>query len=540
MPHILPKILLKIKTYSCALLVLSPPLLYLTLLIISAQNAPCWDDFDALLAFANEFPANNITLQIKALLKFHNEHIILTTRIITLLILKLFGEIDFRILTYLGNLWLLITFCALSSLFLRDSQQKFTKQTLFLLAPLSWLIFQPQYYDTPLWPMLLNSNLALMALAALTLLAGSKRQIIYYLLAFFLGLLSLISQGNGILVLPILSLYFLITSRTRTAIISGFLSLIPIGFYLSLRPESQQLPSFLQLIEYNLTFFGAALSLGHLATAKIFGILIVFLTFLLWPRAIKTAPLLSCYLLFLLGSVALNSLARATNGAAFIFLQPRYMLLSIMIPAVLYLITTVLIEQKIKTAVTTVALIFSLPFALFNYINSGPRVLSVSERLKQSVVHWSLLGRDLYYPVQAHAAQILTRAIDLGIYRLPQELIEPSRVKALALNLKSGALVFHIDLFETTNNFYLIEGWAFDPEHKLAQVEILSETKLFNTKSVMRPDLVKHFRDPSLITSGFYAIIAKSELTLTQDINLVIGDKSITIPKSLLPAIPSD
>lgn len=514
---------------------LTPPLLYLILLILSAQNVPCWDDFDAILAFANEFPTSNIILQLKALLTFHNEHIILTTRVITLLVLKLFGQVDFKILTYLGNFWLLITFFTLSALFLHDSQQKLTQKALFLLAPLSWLIFQPQYYDTPLWPMVLNSNLALMALAASALLAGSKREILSYLLSFCLGLLSLTTQGNGILVLPILSLYFLITSRMRTALISGSLSLLPIGFYLSLRPVSQQLPSFLQVIEYNLTFFGAALSLGHLAVAKIFGILILLLILFLGPRALKLAPLLSCYLLFLIGSVVLNSLARATNGAAFIFLQPRYMLLSIMIPAVLYLITTVLIKQKLKITAATTALIISLPFALFNYLNSGPRVLSVSERLKQSVVRWSLLGRDLYYPVQAHAAQILTRSIDLGIYQLPQELIEPSSVKPLPVKIKDGELVFHIDLFENTNNFYLIEGWAFDPKHKLGQVEISSEMKLFSTQSVIRPDLVKHFSDARLISSGFRAIIAKTDLKAGQNLNLVVGTNTSPIPKSVLP-----
>ena len=82
-------------------------ILYCTAIFRFAANFPTGDDYDAILNFLNQFSELDLKQQILSILSQHNEHRIALNKIISLVILKFSGQINFVQLIWIGNLgWL--------------------------------------------------------------------------------------------------------------------------------------------------------------------------------------------------------------------------------------------------------------------------------------------------------------------------------------------------------------------------------------------------------------------------------------------------
>ena len=90
----------------------------------------------------------------------------------------------------------------------------------------------------------------------------------------------------------------------------------------------------------------------------------------------------------------------------------------------------------------------------------------------------------------------------------------------------------------STKNDFNVAGWMFDKQSANSQghirVQLVSPdrkfVKLFDSKSVSRPDVANALNDPSAITSGFNLIIPANaltpsvyEITILQDLPSVIA-----------------
>ena len=86
------------------LIILAIPLMYLLFVMIFAANIPIGDDY-WLLDFLNQyFSAADGRAKIELLLAFHNEHRLIFTKLLALISISVVGNLDFRLLIFLGNL----------------------------------------------------------------------------------------------------------------------------------------------------------------------------------------------------------------------------------------------------------------------------------------------------------------------------------------------------------------------------------------------------------------------------------------------------
>ena len=86
------------------LIILVIPLIYLLFVLIFAANIPIGDDY-WLLDFLNQyFSAADKREKIELLLAFHNEHRLIFTKLLALISISVVGNLDFRILIFIGNL----------------------------------------------------------------------------------------------------------------------------------------------------------------------------------------------------------------------------------------------------------------------------------------------------------------------------------------------------------------------------------------------------------------------------------------------------
>src|ERR1700743_859724 len=87
-----------------------PAFLYFRIVDHYAVNIPWSDDYDAILGFLLEFRKAPFGEKIGLLFSQHNEHRILSSRLVYITWQALFGRINFRYLTFIGDTQLLVAF----------------------------------------------------------------------------------------------------------------------------------------------------------------------------------------------------------------------------------------------------------------------------------------------------------------------------------------------------------------------------------------------------------------------------------------------
>jgi len=186
-----------------ASLVAAPAILFYMILFRDVIDLPLDDDYNAVLEFLNRL----ITLDsIPAKVSWffasqHNEYKLFFVHGLVWLQFGLFGHIDFRLLCALGNAFVLLLAILLWRMFLPD--QKDLAKRLFFFMPVTWLLFQLQYYETLDWAMgsLQNIAVVVFSLGAIYLLARSTRWSFWGALACFI--LAVAASGNGFILLPV-------------------------------------------------------------------------------------------------------------------------------------------------------------------------------------------------------------------------------------------------------------------------------------------------------------------------------------------------
>jgi hypothetical protein len=193
----------RFKTILAGLFAVLPAILFYTILFRNALNLPILDDYDALLNFLNEITQLGSTPAKAAyfLASQHNEYKLFLTHGIVWLAYSLGGHIDFRILFAIGNGFVLLLAILLWKMFLPNCKDTANRLAYFI--PVTWLLFQLQYWETLNWAMTGIQNLGVLvfSLGAIYLLVRGGRW------AFCCALASLIlavsSSGNGLIVIPI-------------------------------------------------------------------------------------------------------------------------------------------------------------------------------------------------------------------------------------------------------------------------------------------------------------------------------------------------
>ena len=246
---------------------------------------PFWDMYNGALAFYHRFISGDWL----SLWEPHNEHRIVltklafvvdfnlldgTTRFLWYLNLVLAGLVALVLVGFLRQMPSGGTFAWMPAFLVAVSFSELQKENLY------WS-FQSQFFLAFLLP------LAALYLALLSL-TRPERSTTYFVASTGLGILSIGTMANGILALPVLTFYALLTrmSWQRVALLAG-LSVIGFAFYFHGLPENPDAPSALTVLRdspvtfahYVLTYLGGPFKkIGNRFT-PVFGLVLVVLAF---------------------------------------------------------------------------------------------------------------------------------------------------------------------------------------------------------------------------------------------------------------------
>jgi hypothetical protein len=424
---------------TAGLLSCAPVLAYFALLFDVSSNLPYLDDYDVILHFLNESQASeSLAEQLRLVFSQHAEHRMAFLRGLALASLSLQGAVDFDLLNQLGSVGLLLLAALLFTAAGRDGASP--AQRLVAFTPVPLLLFQPQFWDCLLWPTSSLANFWVVAFALGSLLLADCASGAGRLAgAGALAVLATFSQGNGMLVWPLVALVLLLHGRRRDLWLWGAAATLVLAFYFSgyERPDpNASIPSAMrwETVAYALNLLGsgpafaqpgASLALGVVGTASA-------VAFALFGKPRSNLPL-SLLLVFVLASIGANAVGRASLGGPNYALQsPRYQFFSCVFWAVSALAWSEHWRAQPRgRAALAAATLASLAFSLTSFAVYQDEVERVSQRLRRGMLAWTTHGRGLVHPDPARANAILTRAVESGVYVVPiDELLTTTPIEA--------------------------------------------------------------------------------------------------------------
>lgn len=205
--------------FVAAFFVVLPAFFFFAILLRSSLNIPDLDDYDAVLAFVNQLvQSKSVAEKTSYFLSLqHGEVKLLLVQGLSTLQFYLRGHIDFRVLGIIGDAFILLLAVVLWKIFLPRCRDCATRLAFFI--PVSWLIFQLQYCETLNFatPGLQHVAVLPFAIGSIYLLVRGERWAFVSALVFLL--LSVASDGNGLLVICVGFLILILRRRlARTAI----------------------------------------------------------------------------------------------------------------------------------------------------------------------------------------------------------------------------------------------------------------------------------------------------------------------------------
>jgi hypothetical protein len=185
---------------------------------------PLLDDWDAILGFMNAWTEADAGEKMKLLMSQHNEHRLLSSRLIYVLYYKINNGIDFKSLAFISNLQLLVIFGILVHF-----SAKLIKQTWPIISFfIALCIFDPSNFENSTMAMAGMANYGVIMLFVICLYLYSLKSKHALLLAVIIQVLCTFSNGNGIIAGAAL-VFYAIGSREKTKIMASLLSFITSG-----------------------------------------------------------------------------------------------------------------------------------------------------------------------------------------------------------------------------------------------------------------------------------------------------------------------
>jgi hypothetical protein len=411
--------------------------IYAFLVINFSVNIPIWDDYDTVLAYLNM----SDSLRYQSFFYQHNEHKIAWTRLVIEEYHRIFGEINFIHLIYLGNLALLFIFFLLSAIFKRQ------KNSLILLIPVPYLLFQPQAWENITWVTGSLQNFYILLFALSSFYFWNKKTLSGYITASFFGTIATYTSANGLLIFFILITWecreFIKELKSKILlqqgnvppkkrlpsllILLGITLLVCYSYLHNYDNVAGNHPYGIKLLSQPLILFKyTAMLLGSymepLGNSLIFlmgALEMVLILLLTYKEYDQKNPIIYYFLLFILSSIFITTLGRAGLGAEQA-LSSRYRSFSVMVLILLYLACTEQYPKVFSSRPVIVCLIFSA--MVFNLGSTVIYVKSLADRKKtlEEIITWQRTGKGLNYPNEESASVILRRSMEKGIYLPPK------------------------------------------------------------------------------------------------------------------------
>jgi len=190
-----------------------PAILFYGILITNVSTIPYYDDYYTLLGFINQLiPLESFSARFMYLLAAqHNEYKLFFDHTIAWLQYALIGHLEFRSLALIGDASILFLVLLLWKMFLPHHHSLAERLAYFI--PISWLLFQLQYWESLNWPMasLQNDPILFFSIATIYFLLKGTRPAFCAALALFI--IAVATSGNGFLLISVALLIFILNRQ---------------------------------------------------------------------------------------------------------------------------------------------------------------------------------------------------------------------------------------------------------------------------------------------------------------------------------------
>ncbi len=216
------------KELSWLSIMLVPLFVFFINLAIFSVNIPYNDDYTTVYMFMVRYLDSKTLLErFNLIMGFWNDHRQPFNKLVTLLQYLLFGNVNVRLMQFIGNAGLIVIISALYRMF-RPKTDK-----IMLFVPAVFMFFQTGYSENSFFGMASLTNFYVMAFGYLSVLILSEKSDNWgwTVLAYFLSVAAYFSQANGVLFLGIGLLFLLYRKDLKKSVLWLLLSIPVILFY---------------------------------------------------------------------------------------------------------------------------------------------------------------------------------------------------------------------------------------------------------------------------------------------------------------------
>ncbi len=392
-----------------------PCLIYFTVVFRYSVNMPAQDDYDAILVFLMNFKKATGIDKFFLLFSQHNEHRILSSRLLYVLYYYIAGAINFKDIIFIGNAQLIVLYVIIVA---------FIKKCL----PTHWFwpalitslcLFDLNSWETSGFAMASMQNFGIILFFAASLYSYNKQGNWRYLGAF-LQFIAIFSSGNGIVAGALLCL-FTIFKRDKPGIILSVLTFIIFSslyfLHYSVPITGHPATDPVRIIMYFLHIISSIVDYQDHKTIVLAGSAVITSLILLFPfekkNWIKKDMLPVAFItLFLLGSMATATLFRVSLAVEYL-IPSRYLIYPDLLVAMIAILLAYKISNKkiFHPVMILCSLVVCLVFNMSFYV--GKRNMIAREN--------QILQPGYYYPDSTHAKDVSLEACKLHIYCIEDE-----------------------------------------------------------------------------------------------------------------------
>lgn len=549
-----------LKRCIAILLILLPVVTFFGFLFHYMLNVPVNDDYPAVLKFLDLYVnAHSLGEKLRFIFAQHNEHRIVFSRVWTLISYKLQGNVNFKFLSFVGDL----TLVGPAVIFFRKFLD--LKRSLFLFLPVTVLLFNLSSWENMTFAMCALSNFVvhffiLLTLVCLTSKTAENKK--YVLLAVLFFGAAMFTQGGGLSLYPISIGILLYKREYKNLFLYGGLATLILLFYFygyHRPPDSPDLWTILRDFKVrSIIFFFAFLgnsfdyflvftndvqeSIGITAIlGSGFFLLFVYITITqYYRRNLFVYSILALMMITaLLTSVSRSPMGLEVAGAS------RYRINGIIFLIALYFWFIETYRVETKRALAVILAITGWYYLMIN-LNQYEYLAVRQEQLYLD--DWCTRTGDssIVNPNSEEVARqraTLDESARLDIYHLPDwkqlnayfppSVPEPATDGPDNSNLEMTRSVLHI---KKIGHDYMIDGMAFlqwrSTKHQKIYLGIKNLTDstpvFYSTGVVKRFDLNPYFHKFNLLDGGFRARINESAIKPGENtvfIRVITGDQ---------------
>jgi hypothetical protein len=352
----------------------------------------------------------------------------ITLRLISLLQLSIWHEINFKYLVITGNVFLLLICCV----FVCSAARIHT----CLAISAACFIFQPQYWEAIYQSTLANSVFSCLFFSLASIWCVMQRKTGWYAASLICALLAQLSFGNGFLVYPVLLMAAVLQKNIRLFIAICIMSAVCTWGYMLGTTVPYTAGVLIGLLEklklcslWMLEFIGSSVGyvsgsgyardmVGRVVSMIIGGLVVSFYLFLIRKRYYDRNLLLFAFLtFFMLTAILAAKLRFATEvpGAS------RYQIQSALcILTTLYIIIDLYASRMNTYMILLLTIVFPVLFVLISYKTNMNQVSMHKTRLATGMISWMASGKGLtIWEGEDAAGRLLLQSNSRGLYRIP-------------------------------------------------------------------------------------------------------------------------